>query len=154
MALARPQFDKATMKFAEGTEIAMLTVKPENIIKMPLGLMGFEQIKQFVLLSKPDEAPFGWLQVVGDENLAFLVVSPFDVLPGYQPDVSDEDARFLGLEGPGDALVYGIVTLRGTQGTVNLKGPVILNRRTLVGKQVVIMNAAEYSLQQPLAAQA
>lgn len=132
----------------------MLTVKPENIIKMPLGLMGFEHIKQFVLLSKPDEAPFGWLQVVGDANLAFLVVSAFDVLPGYQPDVSDEDARFLGLEGPEDALVYGIVTLRGTQGTVNLKGPVILNRRTLVGKQVVIMNAAEYSLQQPLAAHA
>lgn len=132
----------------------MLTVKPENIIKMPLGLMGFEHIKQFVLLSKPDEAPFGWLQVVGDANLAFLVVSAFDVLPGYQPDVSDEDARFLGLEGPEDALVYGIVTLRGTQGTVNLKGPVILNRRTLVGKQVVIMNAAEYSLQQPLSGEA
>lgn len=132
----------------------MLTVKPENIIKMPLGLMGFEHIKQFVLLSKPDEAPFGWLQVVGDANLAFLVVSAFDVLPGYQPDVSDEDARFLGLEGPEEALVYGIVTLRGTQGTVNLKGPVILNRRTLVGKQVVIMNAAEYSLQQPLAGEA
>lgn len=154
MALAKRQFDKATMKFAEGTDTAMLTVKPENIIKMPLGLMGFEHIKQFVLLSKPDEAPFGWLQVVGDANLAFLVVSAFDVLPGYQPDVSDEDARFLGLEGPEEALVYGIVTLRGTQGTVNLKGPVILNRRTLVGKQVVIMNAAEYSLQQPLAGEA
>jgi flagellar motor component MotA len=32
----------------------------------------------------------------------------------------------------------------------NLKGPVVFNRRTLVGKQVVLANAAAYSIQHPL----
>lgn len=139
------------MKFAEGKDTELLTVKPENIIKMPLGLMGFEHVTQFVLLSKPEEDPFRWLQVLDDSNLAFLVVSPFDVLPTYQPDISDEDARFLGLNSPQDAMVLCIITLRGREtATVNLKGPIMLNRFTLVGKQVVINNAAQYSLQHPL----
>ncbi len=139
------------MKFAEGKDTELLTVKPENIIKMPLGLMGFEHVKQFVLLSKPEEDPFRWLQVLDDSNLAFLVVSPFDVVPTYQPDISDEDARFLGLNSSQDAMVLSIITLRGHEvATVNLKGPIVLNRFTLVGKQVVINNAAQYSLQHPL----
>jgi flagellar assembly factor FliW len=35
---------------------------------------------------------------------------------------------------------------------VNLKGPIVINRRTLIGKQVIINNAAQYSLNHPLAA--
>jgi flagellar assembly factor FliW len=31
-----------------------------------------------------------------------------------------------------------------------LKGPVVINRNTGVGKQVVIANAAQYSVQHPL----
>ena len=34
-----------------------------------------------------------------DDNLAFLVVSPFAVVSDYQPDIPDEDAVYLGLEG-------------------------------------------------------
>ena len=49
------------------------------------------------------------------------------------------------------ALIYNIVTLRANgRATMNLKGPVVLNRYTLTGKQVVITNAAQYALQHPL----
>jgi flagellar assembly factor FliW len=49
--------------------------------------------------------------------------------------------------------VLNIVTLRnGDRPTVNLRGPVVINRRTLVGKQVIPNNAAQYSLRHPLAA--
>ena len=58
---------------------------------------------------------------------------------------------FLGLTSPDDAVVYNIVTLRGPRNaSVNLKGPVIINRNTGVAKQVVIANAVEYSVQHPL----
>jgi flagellar assembly factor FliW len=136
------------MKFAELSEPNMMAVKNENIIHLPLGLLGFERIKKYVLLSKPDEAPFLWLQMLDDPNLAFLVVSPLVVVPNYQPDISAEDAHFLGLAKAEDALVFNIVTLRSEgKATVNLKGPIVLNRNTLVGKQVVPANAMDYSLQ-------
>ncbi len=139
------------MKVAEVINPELVPVKAENVIQIPMGLLGFEQIKRYVLLANPEEAPFQWLQVLDDPNLAFLVVSPFEVYPEYQPDVAEDDVQFLELRQPQDALVYNIVTLRGAgRATVNLKGPIILNRQTLIGKQVVIMNAAHYALQYPL----
>lgn len=133
----------------------MITVNAENIIHLPLGLLGFESIKKYVLLSEPNEAPFMWLQVLENPRLAFLVLSPFEVMPDYEMELSEEDASFLGLASPADALVYNIVTLhQGGRATINLKGPIVLNRATLTGKQVVLANAARYELQYTIPTQA
>jgi flagellar assembly factor FliW len=62
-----------------------------------------------------------------------------------------DDVRSLGLEGPDEATVLSIVTVRGPdQATMNLKGPIVVNRRTLVARQVIPVNAAEFSVQHPL----
>lgn len=128
-----------------------LPVRDENVLQLPLGLLGFEQFKRYELLSRPEEAPFLWLQVLDQPNLAFVVVSPTAVAPDYEPEISDEDAHFLDLRTPEDALVFNIVTLRGpNHATVNLKGPVLVNRRTLVGKQIVPLNAADLPVCQPI----
>jgi len=145
------QHDQNKMKCAESTGTQTLTIKPENIIRIPQGLLGFEQYKEYVLLANPEEAPFQWLQVVGESGLAFLVINPFLVAPDYQPEVGPEDLRSLGLTNPQDAMVFNVVTIRGAgQVTVNLKGPIIVNRHTLVAKQVVPVNALHYSLQFPI----
>ena len=116
-----------------------------------MGLLGFERIKEYVLLADPAEEPFLWLQVSNDANLAFLVVAPQPLLPSYKPEISPEDVAFLGLDSAADAAVLSIVTVRGpNHATLNLKGPIVLNRRTLVAKQVIPANAAEFSVQHPL----
>ena len=141
------------MKFAELTEPELLDVEQDSVLHLPFGLLGFESIKKYVLLADPDEAPFVWLQVMDDPNLAFLVLFPLTVIPDYRPDIADEDVAFLALEDPQDAIALNIVTLRPEgQSTVNLKGPIVLNRRTLIGKQVIPVNATDYSLQYPLPA--
>lgn len=143
------------MKFAElnDHEAGAPVAQSEQVVQLPLGLLGFERYKRFALVSSPEEAPFLWLQVVDDADLAFLVVSPFAVDADYSPDIPEADAQFLGLKNPHDALVYNIVTLH-KQGpaTVNLKGPVVINRHTFIGKQVVPLNAADLSLRHPLPA--
>jgi len=128
------------------------TDQPEGLkVRLPLGLLGFEQTKEYSLIADPAIEPFLWLQAADDPNLAFLVLSPFEVVPDYQPDLSREDLEFLGLEGPDESQVLSIVTLRRSGGaTVNLKGPVVLNRRTRSGKQVIPSNAASFSVQHPL----
>ncbi len=123
----------------------------ETRVELPLGLLGFERIKNYVLLENPEEAPFLWLQMLDAPNHAFLVVPPSVVADDYQPDLSLDDVGLLGLDDPRDAWVLNIVTLRsGGRSTVNLKGPVVLNRRTGVGKQVIPLNAASFPLQHPL----
>jgi flagellar assembly factor FliW len=139
------------MNRVENTAPLPTSAQAECAIRMPLGLLGFENIKEYLLLADPAEEPFLWLQVSNDANLAFLVVAPQPLLPGYKPEISPEDVAFLGLESAADAAVLSIVTMRGpNEVTLNLKGPIILNRRTLVAKQVIPTNAAEFSVRHPL----
>ncbi len=131
---------------AVAEKIEMSTVT----LRLPLGLLGFESTKSYWILSNPEDAPFAWLQVPDQVDLAFLVVPAFSVLHDYAPNLSDLDVEFLGLESPEEALIYTIVTLRadGTS-TVNLKGPIVINRQTMIGKQVVLANSP-YVIQHPL----
>jgi len=141
------------MTTAELTEPTTRQSAARDIIQLPLGLLGFENVKQYVLTANPAEEPFMWFQMMDNSKRAFLVAPPARLVPDYQPDISDDDAAFLGITDPSDAFVLNIVTLRGgDRPTVNLKGPVVINRRTLVGKQVIPNNAAQYSLRHPLAA--
>lgn len=139
------------MKTAELMEPETRMVSGENIIQLPDGLLGFESVKNYVLLAHPHEEPFMRLRMLENGNKAFLVVSPFLVAPDYQPDLATEDVESLGLSNPADALVVSIVTLRGKNAaTVNLKGPIVINRHTLVGKQVIPNNASRFALNHPL----
>ena len=119
--------------------------------RLPMGLLGFERIKDYLLVANASEEPFQWLQVKDNAALAFVVIDPFLALPEYQPDIPQTDVEFLGLEDPHDAILFNIVTVYSpTRATVNLKGPVIFNRRTMIGKQVVLANAGIYSVEHPL----
>jgi flagellar assembly factor FliW len=121
------------------------------IIQLPYGLLGFERVKKFVLLANPQEDPFIWLQMLEGPRKAFLIVSPFLVVPDYQPDIPEDDVDFLELTEPADALLFNICTLRGPgRATINLKGPLVINRHTMIGKQVIPNNAAQYALTYPL----
>jgi flagellar assembly factor FliW len=120
-------------------------------VRLPMGLLGFEQMKDYLLISNPAEEPFRWLRVKDNPSLAFVVVEPFLAVPDYQPDIPQTDVEFLGLAQPEDAVLYTIVTVHaGQRATINLKGPLVINRNTGVGKQVIVANAAVYSVQHPL----
>ena len=104
-----------------------------------------------VAVVDPAEAPLIWLQAPDAASLAFLVLPVQALLPEYRPDITADDVAFVGLEKPEDGALLSIVTIRGPgKVTLNLKGPIVLNRRTLKAKQVIPINAAEYSVQHPL----
>jgi flagellar assembly factor FliW len=139
------------MKTEELIEPEKKVLNTQNIIQLPFGLLGFERVKNYALLANPQEEPFMWLQMLDNGRKSFLVVSPFLVMPEYQPDIPGDDVEFLGLADPSDALVYNICTLRGPgKATINLKGPIVINRHTMIGKQIIPNNALQYALNHPL----
>src|SRR5580692_2914900 len=122
-----------------------------NQIRLPAGILGFEHIKEYALLANPAEMPFAWLRPADSTPPAFVVINPFYAMPDYAPDIPEADVEFLGLKEPNDALLFSIVTLRGPNyATLNLKGPIVINRHTHIGKQVIIANASKYSVEHPL----
>lgn len=152
MTVAKPTTQKhIQMKCAETIELESPIPAATNIVRIPSGLLGFEQIKEYVLLVRPNEQPFAWLQVNDNAALAFVVVDPFIAKPDYQPDIPVLDVEFLGLKKSEDALLLCIVTVHNSRrATVNLKGPIVINRHTHIGKQVILTNAGDYSVQHPL----
>jgi flagellar assembly factor FliW len=140
-----------TMTALELIETEERPTRREEVVQLPYGLPGFERVKNYALLADPCEAPFMWFRLLEDAQKAFLVVSPQLVLPDYRPDIAEVDEEFLGLSDPADALMVNIVTLRANgAATVNLKGPIVINRHSLVGKQVIPLNEALYALHHPL----
>jgi len=122
-----------------------------SALHVPLGLLGFEELKEFRLVGNAEHEPFLWLQVRDDPTLAFLVAPPLSIVNDYRPSVAPDDVQFLGLTDVGSALLLNIVTLRADgRATVNLKGPIVINARTRIGKQIIPLNAADYSVHHPL----
>lgn len=139
------------MKSTDTIETKAPEVPADNRLQLPAGILGFEQFKDYMLLANPAEAPFAWLRVTENASLAFVVINPFLVMPDYAPDIPETDVEFLNLKEANDAILFNIVTVWGpNRATVNLKGPIVINRHTHVAKQVIIANASNYSVQHPL----
>ncbi len=131
-----------------------------NEILLPQGIIGFSQYTRAELICMPDHLPFIWMRLHGPAHLDpihFIVMEPGGLIADYEPEIFDEDAEQLGLHDSADAMILNIVTLRNQQpsdATVNLVGPLIVNRRTRTGRQVVISNYSRYSAHFPLIAEA
>jgi flagellar assembly factor FliW len=139
------------MKSADTIEQTTALAATSNLVELPLGLLGFEQFKNYSLLADPAEKPFAWLKAADERPLSFVVIDPFVVLPDYNPQILESDVSFLGIKQASDALLLGIVTIHGpNHATMNLKGPVVVNRHSHIGKQVIIANSADYSVNHPL----
>lgn len=125
------------------------TKQHHKSIHFPDGLPAFESAKEFVIISNEEEAPFLWLQAVSTPNLAFVTIDPFLVFPEYRPDIGDDDVSALQIENEEDVLILGIVNISSDpeEGiTANLVGPVVINWRKRLGKQVILQNHQKYSV--------
>lgn len=117
-------------------------------IELPFGLIGLAHLKHFVLSPVQGVFPLMRLASVGQEQIQFLVLEPHEALKNYEIELRDEDTDSLGISAPDDCLVINIVTIHSESPqyvTINLIGPIVINRHTLVGKQVILENSEHYS---------
>lgn len=113
----------------------------------PCGLLGFESSKRFRLIAPKDMQPFMWLEGQDGDRHSFLVVPPSGVLEHYTLNLSDEDVDSIGLASSEDGVVLNIATYHSEgKFTVNLKGPIIYNRETMVARQIVPQNSSDLPL--------
>ncbi len=122
---------------------------PANQLELPHGIIGCAQYKRAELLYLPDHLPFLWMKLHSEtDDLHFIVIEPGGIVPGYEPEIFDLDAEALDLRDPAEAMILNVVTLKRqhpVEATVNLIGPLVVNRRTRIGRQLVISNYSRYS---------
>jgi flagellar assembly factor FliW len=122
-------------------------------ITFPAGLPGFPQAHRFELVPwGPAGSPFLLLSSVEDAEIGFVVVPPWVFYPEYEFELDTGTAERLGLAASEDAVVFAVVTLRERpeESTLNLLGPIVVNRFTHEAAQVVLPSAG-YSVRAPLA---
>jgi flagellar assembly factor FliW len=110
-------------------------------LSFPLGILGFENLRSFVLLDAA-QPPFYWLQSLEEPEIAFVLINPLFFKPDYKPDIHPEELEDIGIRDPEDQLVFAIVTIPEKQElmTANLQGPIIVNKREKIGRQAISRN--------------
>ena len=122
-------------------------------INFPAGLPGFPQAHQFELAPwGPAGSPFMMLSSVDDPDVGFVVVPPWVFYPDYEFELDNGTAERLSLQSSEDAVVFAVVTLRDRpeDSTLNLLGPIVVNRFSHEAAQVVLPTSG-YSVRAPLA---
>lgn len=134
----------------QGTRFGTLEFEGEEIIILRDGLLGFPLSKRYLLFPYGDQSPFFWLQSVDEPEIAFIVINPFDFFADLEFVINDEDSEGIELEEGEDAEIFTLVTIpegRPEEMRTNLAGPVVVNVRNRLGRQVLVK---AYSPRQPL----
>ncbi len=112
-------------------QFGVIEVEPNNIFLFKDGILGFEDLRDFVLVNAEDTAPFKWLISVESPEIGFPLISPWLIdlsyVPGPNIDLSKE-------------VPMVVITLGDEAGrmTANLKAPIILDVDLQSGKQIIL----------------
>lgn len=118
-----------------------IEINEEDILTFPEGIPGFEDLKKYIIINNPDEEnPFDWLQSVDNGDLAFVIINPFFVKPDYDIVIPESALEKLKIKDESDVALYSIVVVpeKLEDMTVNLAGPIIINVRERLGKQIIL----------------
>jgi flagellar assembly factor FliW len=133
------------------TRFGTLSVPPQDELLFPLGLMGLEDCRRWVILTDSENSALGWLQSIEHGHIALGIVSPRRFVSDYQLRIDRDDLRVLELTTDYDAEVAVIASRQDSGLTLNLRAPLVVNVQQRRGCQVVTKDA--YPVQYPLTTQ-
>jgi flagellar assembly factor FliW len=122
-------------------------------ITFPAGLPGFPHAHVFQLSAWGGEGtPFSLMTSSDEPDVGFVVVEPWVFYPDYEFELDTSTSERLALSDPGDSIVMCVVTLgeRPEDATVNLLGPIVVNRFTHEACQAVL-DPSLFNVRAPLA---
>jgi flagellar assembly factor FliW len=127
-----------------------IEVDERQKLLFPHGILGFENLKEYVLLDAA-QPPFYWLQSLEVLEIAFVLIDPRVFRPDYLLEVAPEELTELGIHSPEEALDFAIVTIPEDpqEMTANLQGPILINRASRLGRQAISTNP-RWELRHPI----
>ena len=101
------------------------------------GLIGMETMRQWALISDPENPSVAWLERAARGDRAIALISPRVFFKDYRVHVTRRDLASLSMQ-PG-ADVFILTTVSGHVGklTTNLRAPILLNLDRRLGCQVI-----------------
>lgn len=133
------------------TRFGVVEISENDVVTFNEGLLGFSELRKFVLLDDPTDEIFAWLQSCERPGVAFPILEPELFLAGYKTQLNKHDLEALNLKAQERVRIFLIVTIPDdvTQMTANLKAPVVINVKDRLAKQVVAQEN-EYQIKYPI----
>lgn len=112
-------------------------------IFFPEGLIGCEEWRSFVLVGISDDEPARLLQSTEEPAISLLVTDPRLIVPDYACPLSLAHRAALRLAPDEEPFLLCTLTLHREPAriTANLVGPLVINLRERLGKQIVLEDA-------------
>lgn len=128
-----------------------IEIEEKGIVTFPIGIPGFEHLRQFIFLQPDLEIPFSFMQSIEDATLTFIVTNPFAFFPDYVCDLPETVQFELQITTEQDVMIWSVVTIQNSiqDATLNLLAPVVVNKATQLGRQIII-NGSKYQTKHKL----
>ncbi len=124
------------------SRFGQVQIEENDTIVFPEGMLGFADLRKFVLLDDPGDEIFAWLQSCEAPQIAFPVLEPELFHPDYRVNLTKGDLEALKLQDVKKSRTFTIITIPedATQMTANLKAPVVINAELRTAKQCVLQD--------------
>lgn len=124
------------------TRFGSVELNPDDILTFQEGLLGFQDLRQFVLLDDPNDDIFAWLQSCELPSIAFPVLEPELFGHKYSADLNRTDAEPLKMKTGQIPAFLNIITIPDdpTQMTANIKAPIVINLEQKIARQCVLQD--------------
>jgi|SRR6185312_4048035 len=124
------------------TRFGQVQCQLEDAITFPEGILGFADLRQFVLLDDPNDEIFAWLQSCENPAVAFPVLEPELFTQNYKLALAKADLEVLKMASAEKARSFCIITIPDdpTQMSANMKAPIVFNVETKLGRQCVLQD--------------
>lgn len=117
-----------------------------TFVAPPLGL---DPLTEFTLEQLDGPDGLYALQAVDAPDRRMFLLDPVVYVPGYHPELNDEQVATLELASPEEAAMFVIANHRDGATTVNLLAPIIVNTTTARCAQF-ILEGQDWSIRTPL----
>ena len=121
------------------TRMGKQKISLERILRFPKGLIGYERLRDFVLLQIKPEVPFLVLQSLEEPAFGLMVADPYSFIDDFKVRLSDTEQNMLNVDKPEQVSVLVTVTIpagKPEETCLNLSGPILINHEGRLGLQV------------------
>jgi len=124
------------------TRFGLVELNSEDILIFHEGLLGFRDLRQFVMLDDPNDDIFAWLQSCELPSIAFPVLEPELFGHIYTADLNKTDLESLKMQAGEPPTFFSIITIPDdpTQMTANIKAPIVINLKKKIARQCVLQD--------------
>ena len=136
----------------ETVKFGNIEIEEERVFDFVLPVIGFDELKKYIIVEPNKETLFKWLQSVEDPGLSFPIISVAALNYDYSIDITDDVIQSLGITSAESLLVMNITSIpqdnpRGT--TINLLAPLIFNLENQKAGQIVLSGSG-YDISYPM----